>query len=229
MNGYYLIAFVAAVPLAWYCSHRFIKSCEEANEADWGSPWLNRLDGLNRLFCRRYHRLECEIDPLPLQGGAIIVANHVSGLDPLLLIAAYRRPLRFMIAREQYERFWLTWLFRAVGCIPVDRRGRPDQALREALRVLGNGEVVAMFPHGKIHLDTDPPRKLKAGAVRLAHMTGCPVYPVRLDGIRGQGHTVLAVPLRSRARLRGFAPLQCQREDVDHCLRRVARLLTKHN
>src|SRR5688500_11612253 len=104
--------------LAW---RRLMRRLERANKADWGNKWLNRLDGLNRIFCRRFHRLRHGKLSLPEEGGALLASNHVSGLVPLLLIAASRRPLRFMIAREEYERWWLKWLLRAVGCIPVER------------------------------------------------------------------------------------------------------------
>ena len=118
--------------------------CIKANKTDWSNFWLNRLDGLNRLFCTKYHRLGAEPLVLPEHGGVIIISNHISGLDPLLLVAAARRPLRFMIAREEYERFGLKWLFKAMGCIPVERNGRPDSALREAIRALTDGEVIVL-------------------------------------------------------------------------------------
>ena len=193
--------------------------------ARWGRPWLDRLDGLNRLFCRRYHRLDAPLLPLPERGCAIVCANHTSGLDALLLLAASPRPLRFLIAREQYEVPLLKWLYRAVGCIPVDRRGRPEAALREALAALRAGEVLAIFPHGRIHLDKEGPRRLKPGAVRLAQRTGCPIYPVRIEGVRLQGWTLLSVPVRSRARLRYGPVLHCDGADAAACLRRLGRLL----
>ncbi|OOY41273.1 hypothetical protein BOV91_12355, partial [Solemya velum gill symbiont] len=146
------------------------------NGAEWGTPFLNRLDGLNRLFCRFVHRLPEDNFDLPETGPAIVASNHVSGLDSLLLLAASPRPLRFMIAREQYERFGMQWLFHALGAIPVDRSGRPEKAMREALNALKAGEVIAIFPHGKIHLPSDPPRKLKGGAARLSAISKCPVH-----------------------------------------------------
>ena len=82
--------------------------------------------------------------------------------------------------------------------------------MRLALRALKDGEVVALFPHGKIHLDTDPPVKIKGGAVRLAQITGCPIYPVHISGVRGKGHTMLAIPMRSRVRLDNRPILSCQ-------------------
>ena len=192
---------------------------------DWGAPWLNRLDGLNRWFCVVYHRLNFTTIALPETGAGIVAANHHSGLDPLLLAAASPRPLRFLIAREQYERFGLRWLFRAAGCIPVDRETRPERALREALRILARGEVVAMFPHGKIHLDTDPPIKLKSGVIRLSHLSGCAIHPVRLQGIAGQGKVVSAVLLRGYPHLRVATTLQCDKANGRLCLEQLTAIL----
>lgn len=196
------------------------------NEADWGARWLNCLDGLNRFFCRHYHRLSADHLPLPETGPALVVSNHVSGLDPLLLIAASRRPLRFIIAAEQYHRFGLHWLFKAVGCIPVDRKGRPERAFRAALRALERGEVVALFPHGAIHLDSHPPRPLKPGFVRMARLADCPIYPVRIEGVRGEGLVVTSALIRSRARLTGHPPVFCHEHPAGDCLDSVATRLT---
>lgn len=173
--------------------------CREANGADWGSFWLNRLDGLNRLFCHHYHRLQSVPVPLPREGGAILVSNHISGLDPLLMIASCDRPLRFLIAREQYQRFGMQWLFRAVGCIPVDRENSPEKALRQAFKALAEGEVIALFPHGKIHLDSDPPRKIKPGAARLAARAKLPLIALRISGVAAAGAVMRPVFLRGRA------------------------------
>lgn len=218
-----VIAIITIVLISLvFLGNRAIKACEAANEVDWGGKWLNRLDGLNRLFCQHYHRLHYNPVALPEQGPALLASNHVSGLDPLLLIAAARRPLRFMIAREQYRRFGFNWLFKAIGCIPVERDRRPEQALRETLRVLQSGEVVAMFPHGRIHLDSDATRPLKRGILKLAQIAQCSIYPVRVEGIRGEGQIVRAVLMRSHAHVTGFPPLSYAEP---HCLERLATLL----
>lgn len=197
---FWLLGSVTALLLLWEM-RQLLQAARRANRIDWGSGWVNLLDGLNRLFCYRYHRLNITGLRLPRSGPAIVVSNHVSGLDPLLLIASARRPLRFLIAREEYQRFGLTWLFRAVKCIPVDRQRRPELALRSALQALKQGEVVALFPHGKIHLDGAPSPRLKAGAVRLAQLTGAPLLPQRISGIRGAGHVLRGVVLRGHARI----------------------------
>jgi len=189
--------------------YRVLRYCERFSAADWGATWTNRLSGLICWFVYRYHRMAYTPIPLPETGGAIVVSNHISGLDPLLLIAASPRPLRFLIAREEYERFGLRWIFRLSGCIPVERDKRPESAMRAALRALNEGEVVALFPHGKIHLDADPPVKIKGGAVRLSQLTACPIYPVHISGVSGKGHTLLAIPLRSRVHIAHREPMTC--------------------
>ena len=218
-----IVAALSALIL--YLLWRLWRAAGEANEVDWGRPWMNRLDGLNRLFCWRYHRLQADCIELPESGPAILTSNHISGLDPLLLIAASPRPLRFIIASEQYHRFGLNWLFRAVGCIPVDRKGRPERAFRAALKALAEGEVVALFPHGTIHLDSDPPRRLKAGAVRLAQLARCPITPVRLEGVRARGRIFLPVLLRGRARIQNLPTLGCEELETAECLQRLQRVL----
>ena len=202
-----------------YALHR---AGQRASGADWGRGWLNRMDGLTRIFCRRWHRLRVAPLALPAGGPAVVVANHISGLDPLLLVAVSPRPLRFIIAREQYRRPLLHWFFRAIGTIPVDRTGRPERAFREALRALEAGDVVALFPQGTIHLDADPPRRLKPGAARLARMAGCDIYPARIEGVAGQGHILPALFLRGRAQVMAGERIACTTLSEQECLEQIA-------
>ncbi len=211
-------ALLAALVLwAW-------RRLEQHAGADWGNRQINRLDGLNRLFCRRFHRLAGSPIDLPESGPALVVANHISGLDPLLLIAASPRPLRFLIAREEYERFGLNWLFRAVGCIPVDRDSRPERALRAAERALRAGEVVALFPEGHIHAKPGP-RRLKPGVWKLAEWANCPVHPVRIEGVRGAGRIFRALVLPSRVELTAKPPVACPELSRDDCLAQIAHAI----
>lgn len=223
MNSLYLL--LAAGGLLLWLLLRFIRACAAANDVDWEDTGNNYIVGFIKLFCRYVHRFEFEPIPLPKQGGALLVANHISGLDPFLLIAASPRPLRFLIAREEYQRFGLQWLFRRARCIPVDRDRNPERALREALRALDAGEVVALFPQGRIHLESHGQRKLKGGAVRLAQKSACPIIPVRVEDVRGEGHTVRAVFYPSRAKLSVAPVLNCQEADHHQCLTTLAQRL----
>ncbi len=210
-------------------SYLLLRACRQANRVDWGRGWMNLLDGLNRLFCYRYHRLNVIGLRLPQSGPAVLVANHISGLDPMLMIASARRPIRFLIAREEYQRFGLNWLFRAIQCIPVDREHRPEQALRMALTALNEGHVVALFPHGAIHLDSDPPRRIKPGAVRLAQLTGAPIIPLRISGVRGAGHVVRGVLLRSHARIDSCKMLLPEQWEQNELLYELQQVLERQN
>jgi len=194
---YFLIVLLIIILLLF----RFVRACKKANKTDWGSPVLNILEGMNRLFCQRYHRLNEVTIPINESGPAIVVANHVSGLDPMLMLASSPRPLRFLIAREQYERFGFRWLFKAVGCIPIDRSKQADNAMRLAIKALEDGEVLAIFPHGKIHLPEDGYVKMKPGAARLALKTGCNIYPIYISGMRSQGNVMTPVLLRGKSRI----------------------------
>ena len=220
-----IIALTAAVlifAVAW-----LLRTFGRAAEADWGGPWINRLDGLGRIYCRRYQRLQGEPLKLPESGPAIVVANHISGIDPFLLIASSKRPIRFIVASEQYHRFGLNWMFRASGCIPVNRTGKPERAFRAALKALQDGEVIGIFPHGTIHLESDPHRKLKPGAVRLAQLADCKIYPACINGVRAEGDLFLPAVLRGRTSVESFGAIDCHGREVRECLGEIEKLVMR--
>lgn len=204
-----------------------LSTLKEANIVDWGHTWANRLDGLLRIFCYRFHHLPKVYIPIPETGAAIVAANHISGLDPLLLIAASKRPLRFLIAREEYERFGLNWLFKAMGCIPVDREKNPEKALRQALLALDRGEVIAIFPQGGIQwpITEQNPFRIKGGAVKLAQRKKIPLIPVVVDGVGLKGATMMAVVKPSRARLTLNEAISCESMSYQECLDELAHKL----
>jgi len=222
----YLIISVALLLFgaAFVLLRRAVRACRRAARAQWGNSALNVLDGLNRIFCRRFHRLQGDVVALPASGPAIVASNHLSGLDPLLMIASCGRPLRFMIAREQFQRWWLKWLFGLMQLIPVERSTNPEKALYAARRALDAGEVVAIFPQGRIHLDSEEVG-FKRGVVLLAALSGAPIYPLRIDGVAGAGRTVTAVFQRSRARVKAFPPLRCTTDTAGETLHVLERTL----
>jgi 1-acyl-sn-glycerol-3-phosphate acyltransferase len=195
---------LVAVGLFW----RLERIGRKHARADWGGAFLNHIDGLMRVFSTRFHRLEHDPLPVPEKGGAIIAANHLSGVDPILLSASSPRPLRFVIATEQYKHPLLRWFYDLIGCIPVDRTGSPEKAFYSARRALSEGELVVLFPQGRIRLPGDPRKPLKRGVIALAAMAGVPIIPVRISGVGGMGRLVSAVLIRSHARIRAGSPLE---------------------
>lgn len=199
-----ILGFGAAPTItAWW----LWRASGRAQRIDWGHPLVNRLDGFNRLFCRWVHGLRGDTLPLPERGGGIVVANHISGLDPLLMVASSSRPLRFLVAREQYERPWFRWLFRMMGCIPVERAARPQAALLAAREALLAGEVIALFPHGTIVSRRKGRPRVKRGAAWLARQVDVPIFPVYISGVTAAGLTALAILVPGRARLRARATI----------------------
>ncbi|WP_353571649.1 lysophospholipid acyltransferase family protein [Candidatus Albibeggiatoa sp. nov. BB20] len=199
------ISFIFLITFIW-CMF----ACHQAHIADWGNLWLNSTDGLNRLFCKYIHRLQYNTSfNLPENQGAVVMANHSSGLDAMLLIASSPRPLRFLISHEEYGRFGFKWFFQAIGCIPVNLKHRPERALKPALQALQNGEVIALFPQGGLTLSGES-KKLKKGGFWLAEQAKCPIYPAIITGINGEGTIMGSIFFRrSQAEVMTFPAIQC--------------------
>ncbi len=197
------------------------------NVADWGHFVLNVLDGWVRIYCRYFHHFIYQPIPVSDDGPTLLASNHLSGLDPFLIVAACQHPIRFMIAKEEYERFGLQWLFRAAGCIPVERSGRVEVAFNNTLKALHHGEVVLLFPEGGINHTNQPLRKLKAGIIKLAKLANVPITGLRVEGMRGQGHTLPALVLPSQSRLFVLPELDCVNISDKEALVQLTSLLTK--
>lgn len=144
-----------------------------------------------RWFTTAYHGLKvltpCPIPADPKAGGAILVSNHISSLDPVPLQAVCPRLITWMMAKEYGNLFGLRWFLNAIEPIMVERSGRDTAATRAALRALKDGKVLGIFPEGRIA----PGRELldfQVGVALLAMKGGVPVYPAYLDGgQRGKG------------------------------------------
>lgn len=171
------------------------------NEANWGHAGANVLDGWIRLYCRKYHRQgELNLN-IPKGENPILASNHISAIDPFLLISATDRPVRFMIATEEYEKPFLKWMFKLAGCIPVDRAGRVEVAFGRTLRAIRAGELVAIFPQGGFHCQSTPRHRIKKGIIKLSQMSGRSILPIRINGVSAPGTMIKSVIMRSTIRL----------------------------
>ncbi|GHB17002.1 MFS transporter [Salinicola rhizosphaerae] len=158
---------------------------------------------LYRLRCRGRHHV-------PATGPALVVCNHVSFMDALVLGGACPRPLRFMMDRPIYENPWIHWFFRIAGAIPVDsdRRdpGGVRRALEEVSRALRNGEVVMIFPEGRLTPDGEV-QAFRRGLDLVLARDPVPVVPAALAGLWGSwtsnkdGKALTKWPRRLRARV----------------------------
>ncbi len=165
------------------------------------------------MFCRVYHGLRIQSPVfLPRRGAAILISNHISGLDPLLLQSTTPRLITWMMAREYYEIAAMGWIFRRSGMIPTSRNGRDMAAMRSALRVLGQGGVVGIFPEGRIETEK---RLLPfhLGVALLAMRSGVPVYPACLEGAQRGRSMLAACLLPARAVVRFGAAIHLPKGD----------------
>jgi len=118
---------------------------------------------------------------LPREGGAVLVSNHLTMLDPILLGCLLPRQLRFMAKEELYSVPALGWYLRMAGTFPI-RRGVPDrEGLRRAEELLKAGEVIMIFPEGH-RSQAGGAQEARTGAVMLAARTNCPIVPAAITG-----------------------------------------------
>jgi len=178
----------------------------------------------------------------PQTGPVIVVSNHLSDLDALVIGSALRRPVSYMAKEELFTPPLLRWWVTACGAFPV-RRGAPDRrAFRTALEVLRRGGVLVMFPEGTRGRDRTlrPP---EPGAAMLALRTGAPLLPAAILGtdlvfprdarrLRRSRITVrLGLPIHIGGRSHGSGTdgSRRNREDVEEVgrlyMREIGRLL----
>ena len=140
------------------------------------------------LFTHTIYRLRVMgRDHVPERGGALLLPNHVSFVDGLLLLASVDRPIRFIVDRRYYEHPLIHRFARIMGAIPISAQGSPREilhALREAGRRLDEGELVCVFPEGQI-TRTGGMLSFRQGFERIVKGRETPVIPVHLDRLWG--------------------------------------------
>lgn len=119
---------------------------------------------------------------LPRRGSAIVISNHASYMDAILLGSASPRPIRFIVLRWMYDLVFLRWFYWGMGTIPV-RAGTDARGLKRAVRALREGRIVGVFPEGTRSPDGRV-GEARPGAALLAAWTGAPVVPAYIDGAR---------------------------------------------
>lgn len=116
----------------------------------------------------------------PMDGPVIVAPVHMSYLDPPLVACCMKRAITFM-AKEELFKPGLGALIRSLGAFPVQRGAGDTEAIRLALKLLGDGRAVLLFPEGtRGNGVTMGP--MTAGVAMLARRTGAKVYPVGING-----------------------------------------------
>ena len=122
-------------------------------------------------------------DRIPEDGGAIIVANHVTYGDALFLSLICPRPIRFIVAEEFVAIRWLGWILELFNCLPISSRN-PRESLSKAIQALKAGEVICIFPEGQL-TRTGTLCAARRGLEMLAKKSSCPIIPIYMDELWG--------------------------------------------
>jgi acyl-[acyl-carrier-protein]-phospholipid O-acyltransferase/long-chain-fatty-acid--[acyl-carrier-protein] ligase len=124
---------------------------------------------------------------IPEEGGALLVANHVSFIDALVITAAIDRPIRFIMADEIYQTRWIRPIAKMMNAIPISAMGGPRElveSLRTATSAIQNGELVCIFAEGQISR-TGQMLPFRKGFERIMKGVEAPIVPVYLDQLWG--------------------------------------------
>lgn len=114
-------------------------------------------------------------------GGCLVVANHVSFLDPTTIGLALRRDCFFLARKTLFKPPVMDWLLPVCNVVPIDRDGADMSGLRRIIKLLRAGEAVMLFPEGTRSPDGNL-RAAREGAGFVAAKAGVPVLPARIFG-----------------------------------------------
>jgi 1-acyl-sn-glycerol-3-phosphate acyltransferase len=147
---------------------------------------------------------ESGLEHIPDEGPAVLVCNHVSFVDALLIGGACRRPVRFVIDHRIFKIPVLSFIFRTGRAIPIASQKEDaalmERAFDEVARALAEGDVVCIFPEGRL-TSSGEMSPFRPGVERIIHRSPVPVVPLALRGLWGsffsrQGGPAMRRPFR---------------------------------
>jgi 1-acyl-sn-glycerol-3-phosphate acyltransferase len=145
---------------------------------------------------------------IPDEGAAVLVCNHVSFVDALVIAAGCPRPIRFVMDHNIFKVPLLNFVFRTAKTIPIASAKEDPQALEraydEVAKALEDGDLVGIFPEGKI-TSTGDMNEFKSGIKRIIDRTPVPVIPLALRGLWGSFFSRMGGKAMSRFFPRGIS------------------------
>jgi 1-acyl-sn-glycerol-3-phosphate acyltransferase len=139
------------------------------------------------ILIRSVYRLqEVGLERIPEEGPAILVCNHVSFVDPVVITGACRRPIRWVMYYKIFRIPVLNFFFRTVGAIPIAGSKEDPQMLEQAYEAIAKelaaGELIGFFPEGGLTTDGDI-AEFRGGVMKILERTPVPVIPLALSGL----------------------------------------------
>ncbi len=179
------------------------------------------------LFFAPMRTIDLENVPMPPY---ILVANHISWLDPEWIAWAVRRPVRYMTKEELFEWFFVGGFLRVIACFPVKRGASDRRAFVTALKVLQAGQVLGFFPEGH-RSESGTLIKAHPGIAGIALRSGVPLVPVGVTGSKNAFGKFWRRDLTLRFGKPFYAKDLGETEPqavADGIMRKVAALLPEH-
>jgi 1-acyl-sn-glycerol-3-phosphate acyltransferase len=144
---------------------------------------------LSWIVVHALYRLRLEgVEKIPESGPALLICNHVSFVDPIVISAACRRPVRFIMEASIFRLPVLNTVFRGMKAIPVAPAKSEPEVYERAFAVvaqeLRDGQLVCIFPEGRLTTDGEI-REFRAGMLRILSETPVPVIPMALSNLWG--------------------------------------------
>jgi 1-acyl-sn-glycerol-3-phosphate acyltransferase len=141
------------------------------------------------LLIHTIHRVSTvDADRIPEQGAAVLVCNHVSFVDAIVIMAASPRPIRFVMDHRIFKTPLLGFIFRTGKAIPIasakDDPWLMEKAFVDIARALHEGELVCIFPEGKL-TTTGEMNEFRGGIAKIVDRSKVPVIPMALRGLWG--------------------------------------------
>lgn len=161
-----------------------------------------------RLMCN-FIKFQCikevvlHADRVDRPGGFLLACTHISHLEPIVIASAMKRHVRWMARVEFYQKWWGAAMLHKGGAFPVDRFGFTLPAVRRAIQLANEGNVVGVFPEGGVAKGHDSLLRggtLKQGVCTISLRTGLPIIPVVVLGTEHLNRVGPWIPPR-RARL----------------------------
>ena len=112
-----------------------------------------------------------------IKGKSIVIGNHQSNADPILIWSLFWRPMNYMAKKELFSNKPLAWFMKKMDCIPVDRAKVDLSSIKTGLRVLNENKTLVIFPEGT-RKDDSFSEDIKNGTAMFAVKTGAPIVPM---------------------------------------------------
>ncbi len=189
------------------------------------------------LLIHTIHRVKTvDVERIPDEGPAVLVCNHVSYVDALVIGAASPRPIRFVMDHRIFKTPFMGWIFRTAKAIPIapakEDPFQMERAFIDIAEALHQGDLVCIFPEGKL-TTTGEMNEFRSGVARIVERSKVPVIPMALRGLWGSVFTRDPGNLFERSFSRGWrsklalavgAPVPPQEATPDYLYEQVRTL-----